>query len=150
MTPYSAAADGSRSSRPSSRNAAFAISSGSVERLEPLAELRHLRLLGIGLAELFLDRLHLLAQEELALALLELGLHLRLDLRTELEHLELAVQDQRHLAQARVDVDELEQLLLLLGLQPQRRRDEVAQRARVVDVGRRDLQLLREVRRRGR
>ncbi len=117
-----------------------------LERLEPLAQLGDLRLLRVGLAELLLDRLQLLAQEELALPLVELGLHLRLDLRAELEHLELAVQDQRDLAQPRFDVDELEQRLLLLGLQPQRRRDEVAERARVVDVGGRDLQLLRQVR----
>ena len=61
-----------------------------LERLEPLAQLVHLGLLGVALAELGLDRLQLLAQEVLALALLHLGLHLRLDLRAELEHLELA------------------------------------------------------------
>jgi hypothetical protein len=65
-----------------------------VERLEPLPQLRQLRLLRIGLAELLLNRLHLLAQEELALALLELRLHLRLDPRPELEYFELAVEDQ--------------------------------------------------------
>ena len=101
---------------------------------------------GVALAELLLDRLHLLAQEELALALLHLRLHLRLDLRAELEHLELAVEDRRHLAQALLDVDELEQLLLLLGLQAQRRRDERRERARVVDVRGRELQLLGQIR----
>ena len=48
-------------------------------------------------------------------------------------------------AQALGDVDLLEQPLLLLGLQPQRARDEVAQRARVVDVGDRELELLGQV-----
>src|SRR6185437_16345901 len=49
-----------------------------VELLEPRAQLRRLRLFRVGLAELLLNRLELLAQIELALALLELGLHLRL------------------------------------------------------------------------
>ena len=52
----------------------------------------------------------------------------------------------RDAPQALLDVGELEQLLLLLGLDPQRRGDEVAERARVVDVRRRELQLLGEVR----
>ena len=146
MTPYSAAADGSRSSRPSSRRRRLLDLLRQLERLEPLPQLLELGLLGVAFAELLLDRLQLLAQEELALALLELRLHLRLDLRAELEHLELAVQDQRDLAQALLDVDELEQLLLLVGLQAQRRRDEVAERARIVDVRGRELQLLRQVR----
>ena len=45
-----------------------------------------------------------------------------------------------------LDVGQLEQLLLLLGLQAQRRGDEVAERARVVDVRRGELQLLGQVR----
>ena len=148
MTPYSAAAVGSRSSRASSRSAAFRTSSGSVELVEPLAQLVDLRLLGVALAELLLDRLQLLAQEVLALALLHLGLHLRLDLRAELEHLELAREDRRDVAQPLLDVDRLEQLLALLGRdRAQRRGDEMRERARVVDVRRRELQLLGQVRR---
>src|SRR5438105_2108004 len=111
----------------------------------PPTELRDLGLLGVALAELLLDRLQLLAQEVLALALLDLGGDLRLDLRAELVDLELALQDRGHLAQALVHVRELEDLLFLLGLQPQRRDDEVAERARVVDVGRGELELLRQV-----
>ena len=64
------------------------------EGLEPLPQLGHFGLLRIGLAKLLLNCLHLLAQEELALALLELGLHLGLDPRPELEHFQLAVEDQ--------------------------------------------------------
>jgi hypothetical protein len=115
------------------------------ELVELGAELVQLRLLRVGLAELLLDRLQLLAEIELALPLLELRLHLRLDLGPELEHFELPVQDQERLAQTRLHVGELEQLLLLLGLQPHRRGDEVAERARVLDGGGRELQLLREV-----
>ena len=81
---------------------------GQLERVEPLAQLVHVGLLGVALAELLLDRLQLLAEEELALALLELRLHLRLDLRAELEDLELAVEDLRDLAQPLLGVGELE------------------------------------------
>jgi hypothetical protein len=118
------------------------------ERVEAVAQLRRLRLLRVGLAELLLDRLQLLAQEVLALALFHLRLHLRLDLRAELEHLELAVQDRRDHPQARLDVHLLEDLLPLLGPdRAERRGDEVAEGARVVDVRGGELQLLREVRR---
>src|SRR5581483_5867631 len=85
-------------------------------------------------------------QEELALSLFELRLDLRLDLAAELDHLELAVEDDRHLAKPLADVDELEQLLFLLRLQADRRRDEAAQRAWIVDVRGRDLELLGKVR----
>ena len=97
MTPCSAAADGSRSSRASSRSAAVHVL-GQLDRLQPLAELLHLGAFRVAFAELVLDRLQLLAEEELALALLDLRLHLRLDLRAELEHLELAVEDPRDVA----------------------------------------------------
>ena len=146
MTPCSAAAAGSRSSRDSSRSAALRTSSGSAIESQPLAELLDLGPLGVALAELVLDRLQLLAQEELALSLLHLRLDLRLDPRSELEDLELAVQDARDQSQALLDAHLLEQLLLLFGLQSQGRRDEVAERARVVDVRRRELELLRQVR----
>ena len=74
--------------------------------------------------------------------LLHLGLDLGLDLRAELEHLQLAAQDRGHHAQPRLDVHGLEQLLLLLGLQAKRRGDEVGEHAGVVDVGRGQLQLV--------
>ena len=112
---------------------------GQVLRLDLPAQLGDFRLVLVDLAELLLDRLQLLAEEELALALVDLARDLRLDLRAELRHLELAVQDPGDRAQALLDVDDLEQLLPLLGLQAQRRRDQVAERARVVDVRRREL-----------
>ena len=119
---------------------------GERDRLQPLAKLLDLGALGVALAELVLDRLHLLAQEELALPLLHLRLDLRLDPRPELEDLELAVQDARDVPEPLLDAHVLEQLLLLLGLQAQRRRDEMAERARVVDVRGSELQLLGQVR----
>src|SRR4029450_2891506 len=109
-------------------------------------ELRDLGLLWVGLAELLLDRLQLLAQEVLALRGLHLRLDLVLDLRAELRHFELAVEDHEHRPQALLDVVQLEQLLFLVGLQSQRRGAEVAERARVVDVGRGERELLGEVR----
>src|SRR5205085_12658790 len=99
-------------------------------------------------AELVLDRLQLLTQEVLALSLLHLGLHLRLDLRAELEDLDLAREDRRDLAQPLLDVDRLEEPLALVRRnRTERRRHEVRERARVVDVRRRELQLLRPGRR---
>ena len=90
MTPYSAAAEGSLSSRESSRSAALRASSG-----RPAASIRSRSSLTsacglVALAELALDRLQLLAQEVLALALVHLRLDLGLDPRAELDHLELA------------------------------------------------------------
>ena len=119
---------------------------GELDRGQLLAQLVGLGLDLVGLAELLLDRLQLLAQEVLALALLELGLDLRLDLRADRHHLELAGEDLREAAQALGDVELLEQLLLLLGAEPQRAGDQVAERARVVDVGDHDLELLGQVR----
>ena len=119
---------------------------GERDRAQPLAQLLDLGALRVALAELVLDRLHLLAQEELALSLLHLGLDLRLDPCPELEDLELAVQDARDVAEPLLDAHVLEQLLLLIGLQSQCRRDEVAERARVVDVRGGELELLGQVR----
>src|SRR6202011_2773603 len=106
---------------------------------EPVSQLVDLRLLRVAFSELVLDRLQLLAQEILPLALLHLGLNLRLDLRAELDDLELAVQDHRELAEPGAGIRQLEQVLLLLGLDPQRRGDEVGERIRLVDVRRRKL-----------
>ena len=117
-----------------------------LEAVQLLPQLVDLGLLGVPLAELLLDRLQLLAKEELALALLHLGLHLRLDLCSELQDFELLVQNARHCAQALFDVHEREQLLLLLRLDPQRRCNEMAQRARIVDVRSGELQLFGQVR----
>jgi hypothetical protein len=88
-----------------------------------------------------------LAEEELALALVELRLHLRLDPGAELEDLELVVEDLRDRAESLLGVGHLEDELLLLGLEPEGGGDEVAEAAGVGDVGCRDLQLLGQVRR---
>ena len=146
MTPYSAAAVGQLLEPCQLAVDGLAHVFGQLASLEALAQLRELGRLRVALAELVLDRLQLLAQEVLALPLLHLRLYLRLDLRAELEDLELAVQDRRDVAQPRLDVGQLEQPLLLVGLQPQGRRDEVAERARIVDVRRGELQLFGQIR----
>ena len=119
---------------------------GEVRRLDPLAQLVDLRLLLVAFAELLLDGLELFSQVVLPLALLDLGLNLGLDLRPELDHLELASEDLREPAQAPADVELLEELLLLGGRDPQRPGDQVGERGGVVHVGDRELQLLRQIR----
>ena len=118
---------------------------GQVLGRELLEQLVDLGLVVVDLAELLLDRLQLLTEEELALGLVDLARDLRLDLRAELRHLDLAPEDRRDPAQPLLDVGRLEQLLPLVRLQPQRRRDQVRERGRVVDVGGGELQLLRQV-----
>ncbi len=145
MTPCSAAAGGSFSSRESSRSAALRACSGSSACLDLLAQLVDFGLLLVALPQLVLDRFQLLAQEELALAFVDFGLDLGLDLGAELDDLELAGEDLRERAQPGGDVDLLEQLLLFLGRDPQRAGDQVAEGGGVVDVGDRHLQLLGQV-----
>ena len=123
MTPYSAAA-GRQLLEPAELALGLpsAASSGSSASSIRSRSSCDLGLLLVALAELVLDRLHLLAQEVLALALVDLGLDLRLDLGPEPDHLELAGEDLREAAQPLGDVDLLEQLLLLLDRDPQRAR----------------------------
>ena len=130
MTPCSAAA-GRQFLQP--RELAlgrFAGVLGQLGRLDLLAQLVDFGLLLVALPELVLDRFQLLAQEELALAFVDLRLDLGLDLGAELDHLELAGEDLGEVAQALGDVDLLEQLLLLLGRDPQRAGDQVGERGR--------------------
>ena len=94
--------------------------------------------LGVGLVvrpQLLLDRLELLAQDVLALALLELVLHLLLDLRAHLEDFDLPADVRRQLAQALLDRQRLEQLLLA-------GRGHVRQARRVGGVEQRHAQLV--------
>ena len=111
-TVYSAAATGIFDSRSSSRSASFLTVSGMPAASIFSRELLDFLGLIVALAELLLDRLHLLAQEVLALVLADLGLHLRLDLRAELEHFELLDQDPVQAVHPRADVERLEHLLL--------------------------------------
>ena len=95
--------------------------------LDLLAQLVRLGRLLVDLAELLLDRLELLAQEVLALALLHLGLDLRLDLRADRDQLELPREQLGQAPEALRQVQLLEDLLLLVRAQPERARDHVGQ-----------------------
>ena len=121
---------------------------GHAGRFDLLAQLLDLLGLVVAFAELLLDRLHLLAQEVLALVLADLGLHLRLDLRAELEHLELLDQDPVQAVHPRADVERLEHLLLDRRADGrQARGDEVGEPARLGDVGGQRLQVVGQQRR---
>ena len=147
-TVYSAAATGIFDSRSSSRSASFLTASGMPAASILVAQLLDLLGLLVALAELLLDRLQLLAQEVLALVLADLGLHLRLDLRAELEHLELLDQHPVERVHPRPDVERLEDLLLHRGADGgQAGGDEVGELARVGDVGRERLQVVGQQRR---
>ena len=119
---------------------------GEVDLGELPAQLVHLGLGGVALAELLLDRLELLAQHVLALGAVELGLDLRLDARADVHHLELAREDLRQPPQPPRHVALGQQRLLLLRLDPQGAGDQVGERRRVLQVGHRQLELLRQVR----
>src|SRR5659263_91775 len=99
----------------------------------------------VHLAQLFLDRLHLLAQEVFALVLVHLALDVALDLAAQLEDLKLTGEYNRQLAQALLHIGLFQKLLFLVGIDLDRRGDEITQGAGVVHVGRRHLQLFRQV-----
>ena len=112
------------------------------------AELLDLLGLIVALAELALNRLELLAQEVVALVLADLRLHLRLDLRAELEHFELLDQEPIQQIETLADVERLEHFLPRLGRDgTQTRGDEVSQAARFANVGGQRLQVVRHQRR---
>ena len=147
-TVYSAAATGIFDRRSSSRSASFLTGLGHAGRFDLLGELLDLLGLIVAFAELLLDRLHLLAQEVLALVLADLGLHLRLDLRAELEHLELLDQDAVQVVHPRADVERLEDFLLHRRADRREARgDEVGEPARLGDVHGERLQIVGEQRR---
>ncbi len=114
-----------------------------------------LELLGVALgfvllAQLLLDRLHLLAQVVLALRLLHAVLHLGLNLVAELLHLQLFGQVLVDLLQPQVDVRGLQNLLLVArGERGQRGGDEIHQPSRLLDVHRHRRQFVGERRRAG-
>ncbi len=101
----------------------------------------------LGLAQLVLDGLELLAQEELPLLLVHVGLDLGPDLLGDLEHADLlleVVQDQLGPVEQGA---RLQQALLFLDVDLQVRRDKVDQEARALDVLDRVGRLARQVRR---
>ena len=100
----------------------------------------------VGLAELAPDRLHLLAEEELALRARHLLLHHRRDLLLDLVDLRLATDELAHPAQPLAHVELLEDLLLERRVDRQVRADEIGERAGVLHVLEHRARLARQVR----
>ena len=96
----------------------------------------------VGRAELLLDRLELLAQDELALPLLHLVLDVLLDLAAQLHHLDLAGHLPDQAVQPLLHGEDLEVLLLVLRLADEERRRQVGEARGAVDVQERDADLL--------
>jgi hypothetical protein len=103
---------------------------GRVDRLAQLFQLRGRTLL---LAELAADRLHLLAQEGLALALLQRGAGLIADLAREPQHAQAVGQELEHPVEPALEIEGLQHLLLLGRAQVHRAGDEIDQLRRRVD-----------------
>ncbi len=109
---------------------------GKVERVELGAQLLQ-PVVGrpFALAELLLDRLHLLAQVHLALAAADLFLDLGLDVLLRRQDVHLALHVHEHAAQAVLDRKRLEQDLLLGDRDVEVPGDEVGQAAGLVHLG---------------
>ena len=121
---------------------------GHARGFDLLGELLDVLGLIVAFPELFLNRLHLLAQEVLALVLAHLGLHLRLDLRSELEDLELLDQHPVQAVHARADVERFEHLLLHRRADRRERRgDEIGKPSGLGDVHGERLEIVGEERR---
>ena len=118
---------------------------GGVELRAQLVDLLGLL---VAFAEFPLDRFHLLAQEVLALVLADLRLHLRLNLRAELEDFELLDEEAVERVHPRADVQRLEHLLLDRGADGrQARGDEVGELSRIGDVAGERLEIVGQQRR---
>ncbi len=110
-----------------------------------LLEVRDVLLGLVQVAQLLLDGLHLLAQIEVPLRLLDRILNLALDLVAQLLNPQLLGQVAVDHLQPRLHVGGLEQLLLLGGGQKrQAGRDEVRQPRRLLDIESDGLQIVRE------
>ena len=105
---------------------------GQVGLFETFAKLFSLGLFaGLVVAEFLLDRLHLLAEDVVALRFVHLVLCLRGDLRTDLHDLDLAGKRRVGQRQKAVDGARLEHLLFGLGPEVEDRREKVRQLHRV-------------------
>ena len=91
----------------------------------------------LGFAEFLLDRLHLLVQVVLPLALLHLALDASADALFHLQDVEFALNHLQQMLKALFDAGHLQYFLLLLELERQVRGDGVGQAARFVDTGER-------------
>ena len=117
---------------------------GHVRGLDLLLELVQVGAL-FRVAELLLDRLHLLVQVVLALALLHLALHAPADALLDLHDVDLGLEQLQQLLEAAADVEHLEDLLLLLELERQVRGDGVRKAPGAVDARERGEHLGRDL-----
>ncbi len=101
--------------------------------LEPPLKLRQLRR-RLALPELALDRLHLLAEDELPLALVDLAAHLALDLGLDFQHLLLVRQDLADAVEPAVDVELGQDGVAFVGVDLEVGGYEVGERRGVGDV----------------
>ncbi len=90
-----------------------------------LGELRRFGALVLGLAELLLDGLELLAQQMLALAPLDRLAGALADVAGEPQHFEPVGQEPQHAVEPRLRIDGLEDLLLFLDLEVEKAGDDV-------------------------
>jgi hypothetical protein len=116
---------------------------GHAGRLDLLAQFLGFPGLIVALAQFSLDGLQLLAQEVVALVLADLGLHLRLDLGAQLEHLELLDEDAVQVRHPLPQVQRLEHFLLRRRADgAEARRDEVGQPPGLRDAEREGLEIV--------
>ena len=90
--------------------------------------------LAVLVAELLLDRLHLLVEVVLALRLLHLPLDARADALLDLQHRDFALHQAEHLLQPLGDRRRLQDLLLVGNLDREMRRDRVGELGVVLDL----------------
>ncbi len=104
-------------------------------------QLRELRS-DVAFAQLLLDGLHLLAQDEFALALVQLAANARLDLRLHLEHFDLVRDEFIDDGEPLVDVQLFEHGVAFLGADVEVGSDEVSEGGGVAEIANSGRQLL--------
>ena len=118
---------------------------GHAGGVDPLAQLVELAGVILVVAQFLVDRFELLAEEVLALVLADFRLHLGLNLRSDLEDLELLDQEPMQHEQSIVNVGRFEQFLFDLGRErAEARRDEVGEAAGLGDVRCEAVQIVRK------
>ena len=99
----------------------------------------------VAFAKFLLNGLHLLAQVELALALVHLATSLRIDIVLDLEDLDFLRHQGMNTAQPLDRIDEFKHFLRLIDFQIEIRCDQIRQPGRVVQVGSDRYQIRRDV-----
>ena len=107
---------------------------GHLRRGDRAVELGDLRRAFVALAELLLDRAHLLAQQVLALAVVDRALRALGDVARDLQHLDPVREQIEQLVEPRLEVERLQQRLLFLGADVHQAGDEVREPRRALDA----------------